>query len=44
MHAAEALGALLERLPGLRLALPVDQLVWRTGNIERVPERLHVLW
>ncbi|MFF1492603.1 cytochrome P450 [Streptomyces sp. NPDC058304] len=44
VHAAEALGALLERLPGLRLALPVDQLVWRTGNIKRVPERLHVLW
>ncbi|MCQ4079334.1 cytochrome P450 [Streptomyces sp. RB6PN25] len=44
VHAAEALGALVERLPGLRLALPVDQLVWRTGNIKRVPERLHVLW
>ncbi|MFS8204441.1 cytochrome P450 [Streptomyces sp. CWNU-52B] len=44
VHAAEALTALLERLPGLRLALPADQLVWRTGNIKRVPERLHVLW
>lgn len=44
VHAAEALTALLERLPALRLALPADQLVWRTGNIKRVPERLHVLW
>ncbi|MFE9890610.1 cytochrome P450 [Streptomyces scopuliridis] len=44
VHAAEALTALLERLPGLRLALPADQLVWRTGNIKRVPERLHILW
>ncbi|MCX3063990.1 cytochrome P450 [Streptomyces beihaiensis] len=44
VHAAEALAVLLERLPGLRLALPVDQLVWRTGNIKRVPERLPVLW
>ncbi|GAA1945914.1 mycocyclosin synthase Cyp121 [Streptomyces durmitorensis] len=44
VHAAVALGVLLERLPELRLALPVDQLVWRTGNIKRVPERLHVLW
>jgi mycocyclosin synthase len=44
VHAEVALGALLERLPDLRLALPPDQLVWRTGNIKRVPERLHVLW
>ncbi|MEU6862965.1 hypothetical protein ABZ924_06765 [Streptomyces sp. NPDC046876] len=44
VHAAQALGALLERLPGLRPALGADQLVWRTGNIKRVPERLHVLW
>jgi mycocyclosin synthase len=44
VHAEQALAALLERLPGLRLAQPVDQLVWRTGNIKRVPERLPVLW
>ncbi|MDT0438207.1 MULTISPECIES: cytochrome P450 [Streptomyces] len=44
VHAGEALTALLDRLPKLRLALPADQLVWRTGNIKRVPERLHVLW
>ncbi|MET8683255.1 cytochrome P450 [Streptomyces sp. NPDC004732] len=44
VHAAEALTVLVERLPRLRLALPADQLVWRTGNIKRVPERLPVLW
>ncbi|MEU5778511.1 cytochrome P450 [Streptomyces venezuelae] len=44
VHAAEALAVLVERLPRLRLALPADQLVWRTGNIKRVPERLPVLW
>ncbi|MFG2652429.1 cytochrome P450 [Streptomyces sp. NPDC048436] len=44
VHAAQALTVLLERLPQLRLALPVDQLVWRTGNIKRVPERLPVQW
>ncbi|MFJ6570136.1 cytochrome P450 [Streptomyces sp. NPDC091292] len=44
VHATEALTALIDRLPALRLALPEDQLVWRTGNIKRVPERLHVLW
>ncbi|MFF1700151.1 cytochrome P450 [Streptomyces sp. NPDC058257] len=44
VHAAEALTVLLQRLPELRLALPVDQMSWRTGNIKRVPERLPVLW
>lgn len=44
VHAAEALTVLVERFPRLRLALPADQLSWRTGNIKRVPERLPVLW
>jgi mycocyclosin synthase len=44
VHAAEALTVLVDRFPKLRLALPVDQLSWRTGNIKRVPERLPVLW
>ncbi|MFE7117100.1 cytochrome P450 [Streptomyces sp. NPDC057654] len=43
-HTAEALTVLLERFPRLRLAVPVDQLAWRTGNIKRIPERLPVLW
>ncbi|MGW6915262.1 cytochrome P450 [Kitasatospora sp. NPDC054939] len=43
-HAEIALTALVERLPGLRLALPVDQLAWRPGFIKRLPERLPVVW
>ncbi|MGW7365255.1 cytochrome P450 [Streptomyces sp. NPDC054841] len=43
-HAEIALAALVRRLPGLRLAVPVEQLVWRTGFIKRLPERLPVLW
>ncbi|MFE9257969.1 cytochrome P450 [Streptomyces sp. NPDC006879] len=39
-----ALSALVERLPRLRLAVPVEQLVWRTGFIKRLPERLPVAW
>jgi mycocyclosin synthase len=44
LHAEIALTALLDRLPGLRLAVPSGQLVWRTGYIKRLPERLPVLW
>ncbi|MGW4893993.1 hypothetical protein ACWEQL_17245 [Kitasatospora sp. NPDC004240] len=43
-HAEIAVTALVERLPGLRLALPVEQLAWRPGFIKRLPERLPVLW
>ncbi|MYT27374.1 cytochrome P450 [Streptomyces sp. SID8354] len=43
-HAQIALTALVQRLPELRLALPVEQLVWRPGFIKRLPERLPVLW
>ncbi|MFC9324420.1 cytochrome P450 [Kitasatospora sp. NPDC057015] len=43
-HAEIALTALVERLPGLRLALPVEQLAWRPGFIKRLPERLPVIW
>jgi mycocyclosin synthase len=43
-HAEVALTALVERMPRLRLAVPLEQLVWRTGFIKRVPERLPVLW
>lgn len=34
----------MERLPGLRLAEPAENLVWRTGFIKRLPERLPVAW
>ncbi|MFH8983754.1 cytochrome P450 [Streptomyces varsoviensis] len=43
-HAATALTALLARLPGLRLAVPADEINWRSGWIKRTPERLPVLW
>ncbi len=43
-HAEIALAALVERLPALRLALPVEQLAWRRGFIKRLPERLPVVW
>ncbi|MBW1596529.1 cytochrome P450 [Streptomyces sp. JJ38] len=43
-HAEIAIEALLDRMPGLGLAVPVEQLVWRTGFMKRVPERLPVLW
>ncbi|NLU69400.1 cytochrome P450 [Streptomyces sp. HNM0574] len=43
-HAATALGALLERLPELRPAIPADEINWRSGWIKRTPERLPVLW
>ncbi|GAA2135043.1 mycocyclosin synthase Cyp121 [Kitasatospora kazusensis] len=43
-HAEIALQALVERLPALRLALPVEQLAWRPGFIKRLPERLPLLW
>ncbi|MFI6103841.1 cytochrome P450 [Streptomyces sp. NPDC051310] len=43
-HAEIALETLLDRMPGLDLAVPVAQLVWRTGFMKRIPERLPVLW
>ncbi|MEU9040299.1 MULTISPECIES: cytochrome P450 [unclassified Kitasatospora] len=43
-HAEIAVTALVERLPKLRLALPVEQLAWRPGFIKRMPERLPVVW
>ncbi|MFF8271573.1 cytochrome P450 [Streptomyces sp. NPDC016562] len=43
-HAEIAIEVLLEKMPQLRLAVPVDQLVWRTRFMKRLPERLPVLW
>ncbi|MFI1918008.1 cytochrome P450 [Nocardia sp. NPDC020380] len=43
-HAQIALEALLDRIPTLDLAVPIDQLVWRTRFMKRIPERLPVLW
>ncbi|MEV6946242.1 hypothetical protein AB0N07_30490 [Streptomyces sp. NPDC051172] len=36
--------ARLERMPRLRLAVPIEQLVWRTGFMKRIPERLPAMW
>ncbi|MER7935198.1 MULTISPECIES: cytochrome P450 [unclassified Streptomyces] len=44
VHARIALEVLLGRLPDLALAVPPAQLVWRTGFMKRVPERLPVTW
>jgi len=43
-HAQIALEVLLDRMPGLELAVPIDQLVWRTRFMKRIPERLPVMW
>ncbi|MER5773968.1 cytochrome P450 [Streptomyces sp. NPDC002039] len=43
-HAEIALEVLVDRLPELRLAVPAENLVWRTGFIKRLPERLPVAW
>ncbi|MGW0134424.1 cytochrome P450 [Streptomyces sp. NPDC003299] len=43
-HAQIALEVLTERLPRLALAVPAAQLVWRTGFMKRIPERLPVAW
>lgn len=35
---------LLDRLPGLRLAVPADEVPWRRGALIRGPEALPVAW
>ncbi|GAA2741846.1 cytochrome P450 [Kitasatospora cinereorecta] len=35
---------LARRLPGLRLALPVEEIEWRQGLLTRSPQRLEVSW
>ncbi|MDF3301773.1 cytochrome P450 [Streptomyces tropicalis] len=37
-------GTLLDRLPGLRLAVPADQVAWRRSTMIRGPETLPVRW
>ncbi|WP_194813717.1 cytochrome P450 [Nocardia sp. XZ_19_385] len=43
-HAQIGIEVLLERLPGFDLGVPMDQLVWRTRFMKRIPERLPILW
>jgi len=44
MELQVALGALVDRLPGLRLAVGVDELRWKTGFVVRGPVALPVSW
>lgn len=44
VHAGAALRALLAQMPAFRLAVPLEQLVWRTNYMKRLPERLPVAW
>ncbi len=41
---AAALEALTRRLPGLRLAVPEDELVWRVGDVNHSLTALPVTW
>ncbi|MCM2424450.1 cytochrome P450 [Streptomyces sp. RKAG337] len=40
----EAMQALLSRFPGLRLAVPPEELTWCTGGLVRGPHTLPVTW
>ncbi|CAM5612680.1 cytochrome P450 [Streptomyces hirsutus] len=39
-----AVGSLLERFPGLKLAKPADEVRWNTTSIWRFPLALPVAW
>jgi cytochrome P450 len=39
-----ALGSLLERFPGLSLAVPAESVAWNTSSIWRYPVALPVVW
>lgn len=39
-----ALGSLLQRFPDLRLAVPVEEVPWKTGLLVRGPQELAVRW
>ncbi|MEV7617400.1 cytochrome P450 [Streptomyces sp. NPDC089799] len=43
-HAEIAIETLLDKMPDMKLAVPVDQLVWRTRFMKRIPERMPVMW
>lgn len=44
MELHETLGVLLDRVPGLRLAVAPDTVSWKTGTILRGPHELPVAW
>jgi nocardicin N-oxygenase len=39
-----AFETLLRRLPGLRLAVPAEEVPWRVGTLHRAPRELMVTW
>jgi nocardicin N-oxygenase len=39
-----ALGALLDRFPGLRLDVPADEVSWKPGMAVRGPAALPIAW
>lgn len=43
-HAQIGIATVLRKIPSFDLAVPIDQLVWRTRFQRRIPERLPVLW
>ncbi|WP_188267892.1 MULTISPECIES: cytochrome P450 [unclassified Streptomyces] len=44
MEAEVILETLLDRFPGLATAVPPEQIVWRTGTVNRGPVTLPVTW
>jgi cytochrome P450 len=44
MELQVAIGSLLERFPDLRLAVPQDELAWKTGGLVRGLKSLPVTW
>jgi cytochrome P450 len=44
MELQEALGGLLREFPDLRLAVPPEQVQWRTGALVRGPKALPLAW
>jgi len=44
MELQEAVSALVRRFPGLRLAVPADDVPWRIGPLVRAPSALPVVW
>jgi cytochrome P450 len=44
MQLQVAVTAVLTRLPDLALAVPVDELPWKAGQVTRGPEKLPVRW
>ena len=39
-----AIASLIERFPGLRLAIPAEQVMFRKGTLQRAPQELPIAW